>query len=85
MLLLLHLLLGAVLECPLDNVGLAGCVLDKLAFLERSPELAEVLELDQVPDIAEGGLDDGGLVDRGGSGDGRGHCDLGSVFAKWIV
>lgn len=73
MLLLLHLELCAVLECPLDNVGLVRCALDELALLELGPELAEVLELDQVPNIAEGRLDDGRLVDGGGGGDGRGH------------
>lgn len=75
MLLLLDLEGLAILECPLDNVGLGRGALDELALLELRPELAEVLELDQVPDIAEGCVDDGGLADRGGSGDGR-HCEL---------
>ena len=44
------------------------------ALLELRPELAEVLELDQVPDGAEGRVDDGRLVDGGGGRNGR-HCE----------
>jgi hypothetical protein len=73
-LLLLDLEGLAVLECPLNDVGLGRGALDKLTLLELRPELAEVLELDQVPDIAEGCVDDGRLADGGGSGDGR-HCE----------
>jgi hypothetical protein len=58
-LLLLDLDSRAVLESPFDYIGLIGCALDKLALLEGRPELAEVLELDQMPDIAEGRLNDG--------------------------
>jgi hypothetical protein len=72
-LLLLDLYLRAVLEGPLDHVGLIGRSLDPVALLEGGPELAEVLELDQVPDIAEGRLDDSGLADRRGSGNASGH------------
>lgn len=72
-LLLLDLEGLAVLECPLNDVGLGRSALDELALVELRPELAEVLELDQVPDIAEGCVNDGRLADRGGSGDGR-HC-----------
>jgi hypothetical protein len=32
------------------------------------------LQLDQVPDVAEGGFDDGGLEDRGGGRDARHGC-----------
>ena len=71
MLLLLDLEGLAVLEGPLDDVGLGGCALDELALLELRPELAEVLELDQVPDGAEGRVDDGRLADGGGGGNGR--------------
>lgn len=74
MLLLLDLESLAVLEGPLDNVGLGRCALDELALLELRPELAEVLELDQVPDGAEGRVDDGRLVDGGGGRNGR-HCE----------
>ena len=70
-LLLLDLEDGAVLEGPLDDVGVGGGSLDPFAGLEGRVELGEVLELDEVPDVGEGGLDDGGLVDRGGGGDGR--------------
>lgn len=55
MLLLLDLNDGAVLEVPLDNVGLLRGTLGVLGLLEGRPELVEVLELDEVPDVGEGG------------------------------
>ncbi|KAI6758247.1 hypothetical protein HG530_010487 [Fusarium avenaceum] len=73
-LLLLDLENGAVLEGPLDDVGIGGAALDPFGGLESRVELGEVLELDQVPDVAEGGFDDGGLEDRGGGGNGRHDC-----------
>lgn len=85
MLLLLDLQHGAVLEGPLDNVGLVGCALDPLALLELGPELAEVLELDEVPDAAEGRLDDGRLADKGGGGDAGRHGVCRSIgFVGWL-
>lgn len=45
MLLLLHLLYSAILEGPLDNVGLRASTLGLLARLERGPEVVEVSEL----------------------------------------
>jgi hypothetical protein len=72
-LLLLDLKNLTILEGPLDNVGLRGGVLDPVALLELGPELAEVLELDQVPDGAERRVDDGGLADGGGGGDRARH------------
>jgi hypothetical protein len=90
-LLLLDLDGTAILEGPLDYVGLLGYTLDELALLESRPELAEVLELDQVPDIAEGCLDDGRLADGGGGGDTSRHfgvsCAIGGVRgvdSNWI-
>ena len=82
-LLLLDLKGLAVLEGPLDDVGLGGCALDELALLELRPELAEVLELDQVPDGAEGRVDDSGLADGGGGGNGR-HCEYGELVSVVI-
>lgn len=70
-LLLLDLNDGAVLESPLDNVGLLAGVLDVLRRAEGRPELGEVLDLDEVPDVGERGADDGRLADGGRSGDGR--------------
>ena len=70
-LLLLDLNDGAVLESPLDNVGLLVGVLDVLRRAEGRPELGEVLDLDEVPDVGERGADDGRLADGGGGGDGR--------------
>lgn len=70
-LLLLDLNDGAVLESPLDNVGLLAGALDVLGAAEGRPELGEVLELDEVPDVGERGADDGRLADGGGGGDGR--------------
>lgn len=63
--LLLHLENSAVLERPLDDIRLGRAALDPLALVEGRVELAEVLELDEVPDVAEGGVDDGGLGDGG--------------------
>lgn len=78
-LLLLDVQNGAVLEGPLDDVGLGAGALDHLALLELAPEGGELLELDEVPDGAEGGLDDGRLADGGGCGNaGVGH-DCGCV------
>lgn len=74
-LLLLDFKNGAILESPLDNVGLGRGSLDPFALVEGRVKVAEVLELDEVPDVAEGGLNDGGLDDRGGSGDARRHLD----------
>ena len=71
MLLLLDLNDGAVLEGPLDNVGLLRGALDVLGAAEGRPELGEVLDLDEVPDVGERGADDGRLADGGGGGDGR--------------
>lgn len=71
---------GAVLEGPLDHVGLLRGAFDELALVERRPELAEVLELDQVPDIAEWRLNDGRLAHGGGSGDASRHCGLCSAI-----
>jgi hypothetical protein len=70
-LLLLDLNDRAVLESPLDNVGLLVGVLDVLRRAEGRPELGEVLDLDEVPDVGERGADDGRLADGGGGGDGR--------------
>jgi hypothetical protein len=70
-LLLLDLNDGAVLESPLDNVGLLRGALDVLGAAEGRPELGEVLDLDQVPDVGQRGADDGRLADGGGGGDGR--------------
>jgi hypothetical protein len=70
-LLLLNLEDGTVLEGPLDDVGVGRRALDPFGGFEGRVELREVLELDEVPDVAEGGLNDGGLDDRGGGRDGR--------------
>jgi hypothetical protein len=74
---------GSVLEGPFDHIGLIRGSLDELALVECRPELAEVLELDQVPDIAEGRLDDSGLANGGRGGDASRHgglyCAIGVV------
>lgn len=63
MLFLLHLLLRAILEGPLDNVGLMRDTLNVVALVKLCPEVVEILELDQVPDLGKRGGDDGGLCD----------------------
>ena len=51
MLLLLDLENVAILECPLDNVGLRAGSLDVFGLVQRRPELGKVLQLDVVPDV----------------------------------
>lgn len=63
MLFLLHLLLRAILEGPLDDVGLMRDTLNVVALVKLCPEVVEILELDQVPDLGKRGGDDGGLCD----------------------
>lgn len=75
MLLLLDLQDGPINKGPLDYISLGRNTLDGLAALELAPEGGEVLELDEVPNIRELGLDDGGLGDRGGSWDSARHFD----------
>ena len=50
-LLLLHFEDSAILEGPLDDVGLLAGALDELALGDGGPELGEVLELDVVPHL----------------------------------
>lgn len=71
MLLLLHIQHGTILKGPLNDIGVGRAALDELALLELRPELREVLELDEVPDVARVGFDDGGDVDGGGCWDCR--------------
>jgi len=82
---LLDLKHGAVLERPLDDVCLVRRSLDELALLKLGPELAEVLELDQMPDIAERRFDDGRLADRGGCGNASGHGDIGATVESLVT
>lgn len=63
MLFLLHLLLRAILEGPLDNVGLVRDTLEVMALFKLCPEVVEVLEFDEVPDLGKRGGDDGRLGD----------------------
>lgn len=63
MLFLLHLLLRAILEGPLDNVGLVRDTLEVTALFKLCPEVVEVLEFDEVPDLGKRGGDDGRLGD----------------------
>ncbi len=72
MLLLLDLLLSPILESPLHDISLRGGALDVITLVELAPELMEVLQLDQVPDLRERSCDDCAF------GDGRGGWDAGS-------
>lgn len=72
--LLLDLVDGTVLEGPLEDIGLgAGAGGDGLGLVESGPELAEVLQLDEVPDLGERRVDDDALEDGGGGGDDGRH------------
>lgn len=73
MLLLLDLKHGAILESPSDDVRVWRCALDPFTFLKGRVELGKVLELDKVPDVAEGSLNDGRLNDKVGHGDSGSH------------
>lgn len=75
-LLLLHLNSTTILEGPLDDIGVLADALDELRRLEGGPEVGKVLELDLVPDVREGSLNDGALQHRGRGWDLRsGHGD----------
>ena len=59
MLLLLNLQNSPILESPLHNIRVGGRILHRLTLGQGAPEIAEVFELDHVPDVAEFGFDDG--------------------------
>lgn len=73
MLLLLDLKHVSILESPLDDVGLGRRTLDVFGLVQCRPEFGKILELDVVPDVGQGCLDDGSLVDGGGGGDSARH------------
>lgn len=79
--LLLDLVDSAILEGPLEDVGLgAGAGGDDFGLVKGGPELAEVLQLDEVPDLCERRLDDDALEDGGGGGD----CGRHSGCCRWL-
>ena len=82
MFLLLHIQDGPIFERPLHNVRLWGCTLYMLTLLELAPKFVDVLELDEVPDLAKGGGDDGGFGDGGRSWDGGRH--LGKQYVEFV-
>lgn len=85
MLLLLDCLLSAIFKLPLDCLRLIACSLDFLAVLEGGPEVVELWELDQMPDLGDVSWDEGAFVDgrRGGDDGGRHACEW--VFACGFV
>jgi len=60
----------AVLERPPDNVRLVADTLDVLRLFDGAPELVKLGELEEMPNVGEGGSDDGTLNDLVGRGDG---------------
>lgn len=74
MLLLLDFQDRSILERPFHHIGVISRALDELAALQCRPELAEGLQFNEVPDIAEGGFNDSRLAHEVGSGDLVGHC-----------
>lgn len=72
MLVLLDLDLGAVLEGPPHHVRLVADALDVLGALKGGPELGEVGQLDEVPDVRERGANYGALHHLVGGGNGFG-------------
>ena len=79
MLVLLDLNLAAVGEGPPDHIRLVADALDMLGLLNGTPELGEVGELDEVPDVRERGADDCALHHLVGGGDdlAAGSCHFG--------
>lgn len=75
MFLLLHLPHTPILKSPLDNISVRASTLDLFSRLERSPEVGERGEFNEMPDLAEVRGDEGGFRDKCGSGDGGGHFD----------
>ena len=59
MLLLLDILLRSILERPAYDVCLRARTLHFLRLLERAKEGWKIGELDQVPDLGDGCIDDG--------------------------
>lgn len=74
MLLLLHIQNSPILESPLYDIRFRRSSLDVIGFLELGPKLMKVLELNEMPDLGEGGGDDGGFGDGGGGWDASCHC-----------
>ena len=62
-----------ILKCPFHYICLGRYTLHMLALLQLTPEFVEVLELDEMPDLAERGGNDCGLADGGGGWDCGGH------------
>ena len=65
---LLHLNIphAPIQKRPPNDIRLGrSAALDFRARLEFRPEFGEVLQFDQVPDVGEWGVDDGGLADGG--------------------
>lgn len=61
--LLLDLNDGAVLVSPLDDISLLAGALNNLGLFEARKPLREAVELNEVPDAGERGIDDGTLID----------------------
>lgn len=75
MLFLLHLLLGAILEVPFDNIGLGRSTFDMLALVDLSPEFVEFLKLNQMPDLGQRGGNYGRLCNGSRGGDPARHTE----------
>lgn len=72
---LLHLLLGAILEDPFDNVGFGRGTLNMMALIELGPESVKVLKLNQMPDLGERGVNYRRFGNGGGGGDTACHVE----------
>lgn len=67
MFLLLNLGDASVLESPLNHIGVAAGALDELGLVQGGPEVGEILQLDEVPDVGER-CSDHGALDHGRGG-----------------
>lgn len=74
MFLLLHLEDGAILEGPSDRLRLGRRALDPFALFEGRVKVGKIVQLDEVPHVGEGRLNDGRLDDGCRRGNARSHC-----------
>ena len=85
MLVLLELKNIAILERPPHDVGLLAGALDVLGLGDSRPELVELLELDEVPDKRDGGLDNGTLDDLTDEAEGLALCGRHCWTKVWFI
>lgn len=89
MLLLFHIIHGAILEGPLHYVGFWRSAFFMFAAGELGPEMMEFLKLDEMPNGRQRGGDDSGFGHGSRGGDGAGHdwggwCDFAGTNVSFL-